>query len=201
MGVQVSSPWPECLCLPLLEATRTPLHIHAQLHAGGGWRWPRLGMFITAAFRAGAWKKTPNFKCLILTSSLSSTEIQHICSGQTPSNVYTGEWQAELCPLFSFSGSLFTPRVSFLQFFLQGSFNISCPFRAGESKQVANKGCYFAYSCDKSQDVTPRSSQICPHGRCTWAQADRVCFCISPLQRQHCSQHSCVFLKTRHVRL
>lgn len=33
--VTVSSQWPEDLCLPLLEATRTPLHTCAQLHTGG----------------------------------------------------------------------------------------------------------------------------------------------------------------------
>lgn len=67
----------------------------------------------------------------------SSTEIQFICCGQTPSDVCAGEKEPDvpvngMCPV-QFFRCRFTHSCFILQFSLKGSHHISCPFLAGES--------------------------------------------------------------------
>lgn len=70
------------------------------------------------------------------------TGVQHVCRGQTPSDVCAGETRRNTWSPPALSCTLTS--VFCRQFSLQGSYNISCHFHAGESVSQHVGGCFVS---------------------------------------------------------
>lgn len=108
----------------------------------------------------------------------------------------------QMCVDFNKHWSSLRIHLSFVfKFSLQDSHHVYCPFPAGEFKRKEFMCCAFLFLLEWVLlfNIPRRSLQICRRGRCTWVQAGRGCFCISPLQFQQRFRRSCAFRRMEYV--